>query len=116
MWAEGYDQARSGLAARRIYRSTDGGRTFVGLLDGTDASLINGTDLFPDPVDRDVLHFAYGTWFGGYGTDLYRLDVSPGHMASHLLTWQHDDYDGIDSIAFDPIDPRVMYLGLREVG
>lgn len=115
VWAEGYDPDRSGNAARRIYRSTDGGRTFVGVLDGTDVSLINGTNLYPDPTDPDVLHFAYGAWFGGYGTDLYRLDVSLDRAASRRLTWQHNDHDGIDSIAFDPTDPSVMYLGLREV-
>lgn len=47
VWAEGYDQDRSGNAARRIYRSADGGRTFTGMLDGLEVTLMNGTDLYP---------------------------------------------------------------------
>ncbi|WP_029138473.1 sialidase family protein [Nakamurella lactea] len=116
VWAEGYDSDRAGQgnAVRRIYRSTDGGRSFTGMLDGLDATLINGTDLYPSPTDRDVLYFVYGTWYAGTGTNLYRFDTSMNGR-NQRLSFTHNTYDGIDSIVFNPADPRVLYLGLSEV-
>ncbi|MGS2614823.1 WD40/YVTN/BNR-like repeat-containing protein [Micromonospora sp. LZ34] len=109
VWLEGYDLSLNDNSARRIWRSTDGGRSFLSVLDGTQATLINGTPMWPSPVDPDVLYFAFGTWWGGYGTDLYRYEASTGRLTS-----QHNPHDGIASVAFNPADPRVMYLGLVE--
>lgn len=109
VWLEGYDLSQDGNGARHIWRSTDGGRSFAPMLDGNQAVLINGTPLWPSPVDPDVLYFAYGTWWGGYGTDLYRYEASTGQLTS-----QHNSHDDIASVAFNPVDPRVMYLGLVE--
>ncbi|MEU2611208.1 hypothetical protein ABZ570_06415 [Micromonospora sp. NPDC007271] len=109
IWLEGYDVSRNDNSARRIWRSTDGGRSFLPVLDGAQAALVNGTPLWPSPVDPDVLYFAYGTWFGGYGTDLYRYDASTGRLTS-----QHNPHDGIAGVAFNPADPQVMYLGVVE--
>lgn len=115
VWAEGYDQDRSGNAARRIYRSADGGKAFTGLLDGEDVMLVNGTDLYPSPTDPNVLYFQYGTWYGGFGTNLYRYTTALNVSSHERLRFSHNDYDGIDSIVFNPADPRVLYLGLSEV-
>lgn len=109
VWLEGYDLSQNDNGARHIWRSTDGGRSFAPMLDGNQAVLINGTPMWPSPVDPDVLYFAYGTWFGGYGTDLYRYEASTGRLTS-----QHNTHDDIASVAFNPVDPRVMYLGLVE--
>ncbi|MFE9653433.1 WD40/YVTN/BNR-like repeat-containing protein [Micromonospora sp. NPDC006431] len=109
VWLEGYDLSQNDNSARHIWRSTDGGRSFVSVLDGVQATLVNGTPLWPSPVDPDVLYFEYGTWFGGYGTDLYRYDASTGRLTS-----QHNSHDGIAGLAFNPVDPQVMYLGLVE--
>ncbi|MFD2768149.1 WD40/YVTN/BNR-like repeat-containing protein [Micromonospora eburnea] len=109
VWLEGYDESRNDNSARRIWRSTDGGRSFVSMLDGSGPTLFNGTPLWPSPVDPNVLYFEYGTSFAGYGTDLYRYDASKGK-----LTAQHNSHHGITSVAFNPIDPQVMYLGVVE--
>ncbi|MEU0153656.1 WD40/YVTN/BNR-like repeat-containing protein [Micromonospora fulviviridis] len=109
VWLEGYDPSQNDNSARHIWRSTDGGRSFVSVLDGAGPTLINGTPLWPSPVNPDVLYFAYGTWFGGYGTDLYRYDASTGRLTS-----QHNPHDGIGGVAFNPVDPQVMYLGVVE--
>ncbi|GGR71586.1 hypothetical protein GCM10010169_14340 [Micromonospora fulviviridis] len=109
VWLEGYDLSQTDNSARHIWRSTDGGRSFASVLDGAGPTLVNGTSLWPSPVDPDVLYFPYGTWFGGYGTDLYRYDASTGRLTS-----QHNSHDGIAGVAFNPADPRVMYLGLVE--
>lgn len=110
VWVEGYDLSQSNNGARHIWRSVDGGLHYWSVLDGNEVTLYNGTDLWPSPTDADVLYFAFGTWFGGYGTDLYRYDD-----ARESVTSTHDNYDGIDSLAFSPADPTVMYLGLSEV-
>lgn len=109
VWVEGYDVSQNGNGARHIWRSTDGGRSFASMLDGNQATLYNGNPMWPSPVDPDVLYFEFGTWFGGYGTDLYRYEASTGRLTS-----QHSSYDSIASVAFNPVDPRVMYLGLVE--
>ncbi|MFG2056592.1 hypothetical protein ACGFI9_21470 [Micromonospora sp. NPDC048930] len=109
VWLEGYDLSQNDNSARHIWRSTDGGRSFASVLDGAGPTLINGTPLWPSPVDPDVLYFAFGTWFGGYGTDLYRYDASTGRLTS-----QHNPHDGIGGVAFNPADPQVMYLGVVE--
>jgi hypothetical protein len=109
VWVEGYDLSQSGNGARHIWLSRDGGRSFASVLDGNQVTLINGTPLWPSPENSDVLYFDFGTWFGGYGTDIYRYDA-----ATQRVTVNHDSYDDVSSIAFNPANPRVMYLGLVE--
>ncbi|MFF0425181.1 dispase autolysis-inducing protein [Streptomyces sp. NPDC004520] len=102
----------SGNEGRHLYRSTDGGRTFAKVLDDTaEHKLTNSTLLAPSPSDANVLHFEYGTYFMGYGTDLFRLDTATG-----ALTKTHNAFDGVSAIAFNPASPSVMYLGVEEVG
>ncbi|MFF8378353.1 dispase autolysis-inducing protein [Streptomyces sp. NPDC015661] len=102
----------SGNEGRHLYRSTDGGRTFVKIVDDTaEHKLTNSTLLAPSPTDPNVLHFEYGTYFMGYGTDLFRYDAATG-----AVTKTHNAFDGVSAIAFNPVRPSVMYLGVEEVG
>ncbi|MFC9396349.1 WD40/YVTN/BNR-like repeat-containing protein [Streptomyces sp. NPDC057027] len=102
----------SGNEGRHLFRSTDGGRTFAKILDDTaEHKLTNSTLLAPSPSDANVLHFEYGTYFMGYGTDLFRLDAGTG-----ALTKTHNAFDDVSAIAFNPVLPSVMYLGVDEVG
>ncbi|GGP45360.1 sialidase family protein [Streptomyces abikoensis] len=101
----------SSSEGRHLYRSADGGLTYVKVVDDSAAvKLTNGTLLAPSPVDPKVLHFTYGTYFQNYGTDLFRYDASTGRV-----TATHNAYDGVSAIAFNPARPDVMYLGVEEV-
>ncbi|MFE0645765.1 dispase autolysis-inducing protein [Streptomyces sp. NPDC058877] len=102
----------SGVEGRYLYRSTDGGRTFTKIVDDTaEHDLTNGTLLAPSPVDPDVLYFEFGMYFQDYGTDLFRYDAGTG-----ALTKTHNAFDGISAIAFNPVQPTVLYLGMEETG
>lgn len=113
VYAEGLDldeyDTGSPTEGRHVYVSLDGGRRFRPIatnnVDGV--SLINGTLLAPHPTNPFVLYFEFGMSFGGYGTDLYRYD-----LLRNRITRTHNDNDGFASIAFNPVDPRVVYVGL----
>jgi hypothetical protein len=97
---------------RHIYRSGNGGRAFHVIVDQhAGVTLVNGTFLQPHPVQARTLYFVFGSNFGGYGTDLFRLSDRP---AGGGLTVEHNAYDEIKAIAFNPTRPRYMYLGLAE--
>lgn len=112
VWAQGINQTENDAHApsegRHVYRSTDGGRTFSVAVDHKPGvvTLVNGALLAPHPTDPGVLYFVFGTSFASYGTDLFRYDAHRGS-----LSVRHNDHDGITSIAFNPRDPAVMYLG-----
>ena len=106
VWLEGYDRDRS---TRFIWQSDDGGLKFREVLDQSRADLINGNHMWASPVDPDLLYFSYGTSFANYGADLYRFVPSTG-----ALTKRHNTNDGIPSLAFNPADPRILYLALAE--
>ncbi|MFF0264401.1 WD40/YVTN/BNR-like repeat-containing protein [Kribbella sp. NPDC004536] len=106
VWLEGYDSNRS---TRFIWQSDDGGLKFREVLDQSRADLINGNHMWASPVDPDLLYFSYGTSFANYGADLYRFVPSTGE-----LTKRHNRNDGIPSLAFNPANPRILYLGLAE--
>jgi len=115
VWAMGIDLAESDANVpshgRHIYRSVDGGASFVPVVDeGNGVQLINGPVMAAHPTDPNVLYFVFGTYFDAYGTDLFRYDA-----ASKLLTVSHFNYDDFDAIAFSPADPSVMYFGLEVV-
>jgi photosystem II stability/assembly factor-like uncharacterized protein len=100
---------KMGEGLRHVYRSGDGGATFAPVVDeSASVTLINGNVMAAHPVDPDILYFVFGTRFQGYGTDVFRYDA-----ASRELTMTHNAYDDIDSIAFSPSDPKVMYFGLE---
>lgn len=103
---ESLDGARSG--GRHIYRSKDGGRTFKRVVNQSRrVTLVNGPVMAPHPTNPNVLYFVFGTYFQGYGTDLYRFDAR-----KKKVTKTHNDYHDVSSIAFNPADPSVIYLGL----
>ncbi|TWD73324.1 sortilin (neurotensin receptor 3) [Kribbella amoyensis] len=106
VWLEAYDRD---AADRFIWQSDDGGRKFRIVLDSTRATLYNGNRMWPSPVDADLLYFAYGTSFANYGSDLYRFRPSTGELSK-----QHNTFDGIPGLAFNPADPSLLYLGLAE--
>ncbi|WP_344216347.1 hypothetical protein [Kribbella sancticallisti] len=106
VWMEGYDRDE---AARYIWRSDDGGLKFRPVVDASRATLYNGNRMWASPVDPDLLYFSYGTSFANYGADLYRFRLSTDE-----LTKQHNNHDGIPSLAFNPADPTILYLGLAE--
>ena len=106
VWAEGFDNRDE---IRHIYLSEDAGQTFRAVVDQSpEVSLRNGNLLAPDPRNRHVLYFVFGTYFQGYGTDIYRYDE-----ASRSLTVAHNDANDVNAIAFSPVQPNLMYLGLE---
>lgn len=107
VWAMGIDLGDSG---RHIYVSDDGGETWrIVLTEQPGVKLINGPTMAAHPVNRDVVYFIFGTHFQGYGTDVFRYDLQSG------LTVTHNDYHGVNAIAFSRRDPGVMYLGLERI-
>jgi photosystem II stability/assembly factor-like uncharacterized protein len=115
VWAMAIDLAESDANVpshgRHIYRSVDGGVSFVPVVDeGNGVQLINGPVMAAHPTDPNVLYFVFGTYFDAYGTDLFRYDA-----ATKSLTVSHFKYDDFDAIAFSPVDPSVMYFGLEVV-
>jgi hypothetical protein len=99
----------AGESPKRIYMSRDGGLTYVAVVEqGPDVTLTNQPLMVAHPTNRDVMYFVFGTFFQGYGTDLFRYDAS-----TRTLTKTHNDYNDIDAIEFYPGRPDVMYLGLE---
>lgn len=113
VWAMGINLAEADANApshgRHIYVSNDGGSTYTPVLDEREGvKLVNGPIMAAHPTNVDVLYFVFGTHTFGYGTDLFRFDLSTG-----VLTVAHNSHDDINAIAFSPSDPSVMYLGLE---
>ncbi|MFI9839923.1 WD40/YVTN/BNR-like repeat-containing protein [Nonomuraea sp. NPDC051941] len=95
---------------RHIYRSFDGGRRFAPVVDhGDGVTLANGPLLAPHPTDPGVLYFDFGTGWAATGTDIYKYDAR-----RNRVTVNHNAYDRVTSIAFNPSNPGVMYLGVAE--
>lgn len=104
--AELDDNVASG--GRHVFRSTDGGLTYVPVVDASAAvTIVNGPTMAAHPRDANIFYFVFGTHFQGYGTDLFRYDA-----ATRSLSIAHNDYDEINAIAFSLAEPAVMYLGL----
>ncbi|MFI9596350.1 WD40/YVTN/BNR-like repeat-containing protein [Nonomuraea sp. NPDC052265] len=114
VWAMGLDLAEleAGVPSggRHIYRSDDGGRNFASAVDQSGAVTIpNGPLLAPHPKDADVLYFDFGTGWSSIGTDIYKYE-----SRKNRVTINHNSYDRVTSIAFNPAHPSVMYLGVSE--
>ena len=104
VWVQGIDL---GPDERRIYRSVDGGLTFAPVVtQSVDVVMTNGILMAPHPTDQDVVYFEFGTYFQGYGTDIYRYDHS-----DMQVTTTHNANDDISAFAFNPSDSSVMYFG-----
>lgn len=116
VWAMGLDITEHDSGAsnegRHIFRSIDGGQTFRSVVDHVpgQVTLTNGLPLVPHPVDAARVYFEFGTWFAGYGTDLFAYDARLDQLTS-----THNPYDDITAMAFNPRFPTVAYLGLAEV-
>jgi hypothetical protein len=109
VWAMGVEVDSS---TKRIYRSDDGGRTYRAVVtNGPGLSLINGPTMAADPQNANVLYFIFGTAVFDYGTDIFRYDDS----TKTVTVAHHDEIDDINSIAFSPTDPGLMYFGLEIV-
>jgi photosystem II stability/assembly factor-like uncharacterized protein len=106
-WIAGLDLADD---VKGIYRCTDGGQSFKRVIKEGIVTLVNGPTMAAHPSDPNVLYFVFGTYYGDYGTDLYRYDA-----ATDVVTTKHYGFDDIDAIVFSPADPTVMYFGLEVV-
>ncbi|HKO54590.1 MAG TPA: dispase autolysis-inducing protein [Thermoanaerobaculia bacterium] len=105
VWAMAVD-GRNGTKA--IHGSKDGGLTFVPVVQaGAGVTIVNQPVMAAHPTNPNVFYFVFGSHFQGYGTDLFRYDALSG------LTMTHNSNHDINSIAFSPADPTVMYLGLE---
>jgi hypothetical protein len=105
VWAESLEL---GPDLRHIYRSEDGGETFSSVVtESAEVDLINGTLIVPHATDKDVLYFVFGTYFQGYGTDLFRYDHGDA-----AVTKTHNDNHDISEIVASPADAGLLYLGL----
>jgi len=105
------DQIGSGDPSdgRHIFRSDDGGLTFVPVVDqGNGVVLTNGPVMEPHPTDAGVLYFPFGSRFAG-GTSLYRYDHASGTTSSQFTT----DFVQIRSLAVDPLDPGRVLAGIE---
>jgi hypothetical protein len=94
---------------RHIYRSSDGGQSFVTVVDdGNGIVLINGPVMEADPGNADVLYFPFGSRFAA-GVTLYKYDHSTG-----TTTWQFNtDHTGARALAIDPDLPGVVHIGFE---
>ncbi|MEV0618299.1 hypothetical protein AB0I81_33585 [Nonomuraea sp. NPDC050404] len=112
VYAMGLVPSESGTPSdgRHLYRSLDGGLHFAPIVDqGGDVTLPNGPLLAAHPRDPGVLYFVWGTSWSGLGTNIYRYD-----SRRDRVTTNHNAYDRVTSIAFHPLNPKVMYLGVAE--
>ncbi|GLY69298.1 WD40/YVTN/BNR-like repeat-containing protein [Amycolatopsis taiwanensis] len=114
VYVNGLNEAESNAGApsqgRHIYKSTDGGRNFTPVVDqDSKVTLPNGPVMAADPRDPGAVYFVFGTYYQGYGTDIYKYNSN-----SRNVSVAHNPYDRVTSIAFHPQVPGLMYLGLAE--
>ncbi|HYO77865.1 MAG TPA: hypothetical protein VE010_15505 [Thermoanaerobaculia bacterium] len=103
VWALGLDPKEPGRVRRAIFRSNDGGRTFLRVLtESSEVDLYNGMLLFPSPLDASIVYFALP------GTTLFAVDDTGAIRARTTLP-----YRDVNAMAFSPASPRVMYFGLK---
>lgn len=106
VWLEGLTLLP--IEARHVFRSEDGGATFVPVVDeASGVVLTNGSPMWAHPTSSDRVVFEFGTDFQQYGTDVYVYDHALGSVKIH-----HHDYDQLAALAFSPFDPDILYLGV----
>jgi hypothetical protein len=110
-WADGLDITEHDAnppKGYRLWRSTDGGRSFVTVFDRSDAtSPTNFGPLVPHPTNPNVVYWhledpAFGT------VALYKFDLATGLVTAITPPGIH----GIQSMAFHPTLPSYIYFGL----
>ena len=77
-------------------------------LDGAPITITGGTRVFVDPEDADHTLFAFGSYFDGHGTDLYR-------SADGLDTLEMSNFKGFDTVfnvAFSPLQDGSLVVGV----
>ena len=72
------------------------------LLDAKTLSIANPNAF----VTGTGLYFVFGTYFQGYGTDIYRIDTTGN------VTLTHQPFHDVLALTFLPGDPSWMYLGI----
>jgi hypothetical protein len=114
VWLEGIDLdenlANATNEGRHIWRSDDAGLSFTRVVEhdaANNLTLTNGCPLVPHPTNKNVVYFEFGTYFSGYGTDIYKYDGTG-------VTKTHNAYNDILAFAFNPSDPSLMYLGITQ--
>ncbi|HWW61730.1 MAG TPA: dispase autolysis-inducing protein [Thermoanaerobaculia bacterium] len=108
VWAMGFSNAEN---RDHIYLSTDGGSSYRAVVDETaEVTLVHPPAMAAHPTNRNIVFFVFGTFFQGYGTDLFRFDA-----ATNALAVTHNDYHDVNAIAFSPAEANLMYLGLENV-
>jgi len=113
VWAMGVNLKESDANVpshgRHIYLSQDGGAVFRPVIDESPTvQFVNQPVMAVNPQDPNVFYFIFGTYFQGYGTDIYRYDHN-----TRTLTTFHNEYDDINAIVFSTKDSNVMYFGLE---
>ncbi len=122
VWARATLNTNS-IRSREILVSSDGGRSFTGVVDEDDSAidqygrvrdviLTNWLPLAPLPGLPDVLYFPYGSFNNERGSDLYRYDARLDELTVKHVS---DNFEDISSIVFHPADPSLMYLGVQSV-
>lgn len=93
---------------RRVFRSEDGGLSFAAVLsDSPEITLTNGVPMLADPADPQGLYFEFGTYYAGYGTDIFHLDA-----ATKAVTKTHNPFDDMNVFVASPADPTFLYFGV----
>lgn len=114
VWVMGLDIDESDAGApsqgRHVYRSEDGGLTFVPVVDGGSSGIVltNGPVLAPHPTDADVLYFPFGSRFEG-GVWLYRYDDATGQTGASFSP----DFFQIRALVVDPARPQRVLAGFE---
>jgi photosystem II stability/assembly factor-like uncharacterized protein len=104
VWAVTIDPLDPNKTRRAIFHSADGGRSFRSILAASDTlPLKNGFTLAPSPVNESLLYFALP------GTTLYLIN-DEGTLLQRTEAEGRRDFD---AILFSPLNPRVMYFGLK---
>lgn len=93
---------------RRVFLSEDGGLSFTPMVTETpDITLTNGVPMLADPADPKGLYFEFGTYYAGYGTDVFHLDAT-----TKMVTKTHNPYDDMNVFVASPADPTFLYFGV----
>jgi hypothetical protein len=113
VWVMALDLDESDAGApsqgRHVYRSEDGGLSFVPVVDnGAGIVLTNGPVLAPHPTDADVLYFPFGSRFEG-GVWLYRHDDATGQTDASFSP----DWFQIRALVVDPAQPERVLAGFE---
>ncbi|UCE24342.1 MAG: T9SS type A sorting domain-containing protein, partial [Candidatus Zixiibacteriota bacterium] len=118
VWARGTLGLISNFS-RQVFISDDGGANFTSVFKQYDIvpdqdgiprllRLKTWAPLSPKPDDPDIVYIPAGLYQNDYGTDFWRYDAG-----QDILSVIHiNGLDDINSIAFNPVDPKFIYLGL----